>query len=179
MKKEKKEKTTGGASVVIDGKETAMKAFVSSTDGTQQLAMIRNQDGEIAPAWIRIRDDRVDEIQVNGVFRKVKGIELDTRHAKAGVIWKFKEPVRLSNVTATRFRVVDVGHNMFEALDCMANVPGKGEKGNKSYRPPVSYEADIPCFIHDWGTRQFTVCPPVKKKVIRRQKESRENVFEI
>ena len=165
--------------MVIDGKETAMKAFVSSTDGTQQLAMIRNQDGEIAPAWIRIRDDRVDEIQVNGVFRKVKGIELDTRHAKAGVIWKFKEPVRLSNVTATRFRVVDVGHNMFEALDCMANVPGKGEKGNKSYRPPVSYEADIPCFIHDWGTRQFTVCPPVKKKVIRRQKESRENVFEI
>lgn len=143
-----------------DGLE--MTAYVSSTAREEQLAMVRNQDGDIVPAWVRIKDDSVTHIMLDdGKYHKVEGIRLDTRVAKKGVVWEFPEPLRLGNVVSSRFRVVDIGHNMFEAVGATAYRPGEGDKGSKNYRPPVPYRADIPCFIHDWGKLRFRVKPPV------------------
>ena len=152
-------------------------AYVTRIFDGRALAMICDKKGELEPAWIKIQDNAVSEIEVKGEFVSVTDIKLDTESAKEGNVWEFSEPIRFFNGSALRFRVLDIGHNYFEAIGVIAYVPGRKKKDSKKYQPPKPYVADIPCFLHDWGKREFIVYHDVLKlsQVLKREKEHVED----
>jgi hypothetical protein len=152
-------------------------AYVTRIFDGRALAMICDKKGELEPAWIKIQDNAVSEIEVNGEFISVTDIKLDIESAKEGNVWEFSEPIRFFNGSALRFRVLDIGHNYFEAIGAIAYVPGRKKKDSKDYRPPKPYVADIPCFLYDWGKREFIVYHDVLKlsQVLKREKEHVED----
>ena len=138
-------------------KRISRVAYVSRMVWDRALAMICDKNGNLEPAWIKIENNTVTEIEEKGKFISVSDIILDIETAKEGAVWEFSEPVSYFCGYGTRFRVLDIGHNYFEALGATAYIPGKGQKGSKNYVPPKPYIANIPCFIKDWGRREFFV----------------------
>ena len=138
-------------------------AYVTHIFEGRALAMICDKKGELEPAWIKIQDNAVSEIEINGEFVSVTDIKLDIESAKEGNVWEFTGPIRFFNGSAFRFRVLDIGHNYFEAIGAIAYVPGRKKKDSKDYRPPKPYVADIPCFLYDWAKRKFIVYHDVLK----------------
>lgn len=132
-------------------------AYVSRIAWDRALAMICDKNGNLETAWVKIQDNAVTEIEEKGVFVPVTDIKLDIETAKEGNVWEFTEPHVYFGGKALRFRVLDIGHNYFEAIGAIAYIPGRGIKGNKNYRPPKPYVADVPCFIYDWGKLDFIV----------------------
>ena len=152
-------------------------AYVTRVFDGKALAMICDKKGELEPAWIKIQDNAVSEIEINGEYVSVTDIKLDIESAKEGNVWEFSEPIRFFNGSALRFRVLDIGHNYFEAVGVIAYVPGRNKKDSKNYQPPKPYVADIPCFIHDWSRREFIVYHDALKLslVLKREKDPVED----
>ena len=117
-------------------KRTSRVAYVSRMVWNRALAMICDKNGNLEPAWIEIENNTVTEIEEKGNFISVTDIILDMETAKEGTVWEFSEPVRYFCGYGTRFRVLDIGHNYFEALGATAYIPGKGQKGTRTIFHP-------------------------------------------
>lgn len=134
-----------------------MTAYIANNQDGEHLAMVCNQDGDLAPAKIKVQDAVVTHMYYDGKYHKVNGIELDSETAQYGKLWKFNQPFKLGLNMVETVRVVDIVHNMFEIVDGKGVAPSSVKDATLEKIESCTYTAAIPVFINDWGKRDFNV----------------------